>query len=160
MAIDETFEYEALTARFYSRESSTLTIATFMAAASLTVLAIGVQIADPRIWLMGLAFSFAGIVYRELTVFTMDRKDLRRIREIERNRGFRQLTKWDKFFKALRWFMFRCAIITPFAGLVRFWAIVDRWLPMWWMFYPLWLLYPLGSALAEYYCVDKDRPRN
>lgn len=156
--VDETFEYEALTARVCSRESSTLTIATFTAAASLTVLAIGVKIADPRIWVMGIAFSFAGMVYRELTVFTIDRRELGRIREIWHNSGFPP-TKWD-FFLALRSFMFRCAVITPLAGLVRFWAIVDPWLPKWWMFYPLWLLYPLVFALGECYCFDRDRPRD
>jgi hypothetical protein len=119
MTTDEDSEYEALTARVNSRESSTLTVATFTAVASLTVFAIAVQIRDPRVYLMGLAFSFGGIVYLELTAFTMDPKDVRRIREIESKRGFRQLTKQDKFFKALRWFMFRCAMITPFAGLVR-----------------------------------------
>ena len=163
MAIDETFEYEALTARVYSRESSTLTIATFTAAASLTFLAIAAQgemAKDIRIWLMGVAFSLLGIVYRELTVFTMDRKNLHRIRKIERNRHFPQPTKWDKFFRGFRWFVFRCAMISPAVGLVRLWAVLDSWLGNPFAFLLVWLLYPVIVGVAEYVYVDRDRPRD
>jgi hypothetical protein len=155
---DDKARYEALTARLYTRESSTLTITTFTAVAALTFLAIVAQLNDIRLYVLGILFVGFGVLYRELTVHTVDRADLQVIRQIERSHGYlKKLTRPEKLCRFVRWFIFRCAVVTPAVGLIRFWAILDQWLPMWWIFYPVCIsAYPLIASAAEYYIVDRD----
>jgi len=115
------FEYEALTARVYTRETSTLTIATLTTAAALAFLAIIVerQVSEMRVYLvLGLLFTSAGIIYRELTLFTIDRKQLLRLRQIERDpRTFPNgIPTYHGFWTYFRWFVFRCVVFSPVLG--------------------------------------------
>jgi hypothetical protein len=52
-----------------------------------------------------------GIVYHELTVLTIDRKELRQImRPMEDKLGVPKRTEWDKFFQFTRWLVFRVTV--------------------------------------------------
>ena len=118
------FEYEALIERVYTRETSTLTIATLTTAAALAFLAIIVerQISDMRVYILGLLFASAGILYRELTVFTIDRNQLLRIRQIEHDsRMFPTgIPTYHGFWTYFRWFVFRCVMFSPVLGFIYF----------------------------------------
>jgi hypothetical protein len=146
---DLRYRYDALTAEVQARESSTLAIATFTAAASLAFLAIVAQgdIRDARVYFLGLLFVLCGLLYRELTVFTIDRKQLAWIREIEerlRNSGrglFPESTRWDNFYTNLRRFVFRCVVWLPVVFLLRYLARLDL--------YDYWIVGPVLRYLAD-----------
>jgi hypothetical protein len=155
---DDEARYEALTARLYARDSATLTITTFASVAALTFLAVVAQLKDVRLYVLGILFVAFGVFYRELTVHTADRADLQVIRRIERSRGwFTKPTGREKLCRFFRWFAFRCAMVTPAVGLIRFWAILDQLLPEWWIFYPICIgTYPFLAGVLEYLRIDPD----
>lgn len=115
------FEYEALTTRVYTRETSTLTIATLTTAAALAFLAIIAQrqVSEMRVYLvLGLLFTLAGIFYREVTLFTIDRKQLLSLRQIERDSRIfpNGIPTYHGFWTYFRWFIFRCVMFSPVLG--------------------------------------------
>ena len=124
------FEYEVLTARVYTRETSTLTIATLTTAAALAFLAIVVerQVSDTGVYLLGLLFALVGILYRELTLFTIDRKQLARIRQIQDDRRIfpNGIPTSHRFWIYSRWFIFRCVIFSPVFGFLRYLGLVGE----------------------------------
>lgn len=121
------FEYEAVTARHYSRESSTLTICTLTTAAALALLAITAEAAqsvpDLRIYAMGLLFAVGGIAFHEVTVFTIDRVTLDWILPKEDPVvGFfpEKAPEVGRLWRSGRWFVFRAMMWTPLAGFLRY----------------------------------------
>jgi len=73
--------------RLYSRENSTLVFATVAASASLLILTFVLQNFVPPLfsWIanIGFVFSILGPLYREVTIFTIDLSDYRRIGKTE-----------------------------------------------------------------------------
>lgn len=85
--------HEEESRRLHARENSTLILATVAASASLLILATvfdnSVSLQDSWISWIGLIFSMLGPLYREVTIFTIDLSDYRRIGE--RRREYRWL---------------------------------------------------------------------
>lgn len=156
-------EYEALTQRVYTRESSTLTIATFATGSALVFVAIAANaivakqgLGDPRLFGFGILFVVAGILYRELTIFSIDMQQLRMIRRIE-NELFPDWPKPNRYLRFLRWVAFRTFMWCPAVLLLRLTAFFD-WLDiLTYAFVMGILIYPLPVAFAEYYFVDRDQ---
>jgi hypothetical protein len=155
------FEYESLTERVYSREDSTLTITTLTTAGALAFLAIVFESQRPTrgIYLIGLIFSLAGLAYRELTVFTIDRRQLVRIRQIENNpRIFPNgVPRADAFWTFLRWFVFRCIVFSPAVGFLRYWGFGGA--NPWFFALALGLSVPLLLSTFEYLLIDRPQRR-
>jgi hypothetical protein len=120
------FEYETLSRKLSARESSTLTIATFTAAGALIIFSLLLEprVADWRMYVFGASFLFGGIVYRELTVFTIDRLQLVRIRQLERHRRLfpDRLPQIHPFWRFLRSLVFRGALVYPAVFFLRYMA--------------------------------------
>lgn len=152
--VDVEYErYQAVAQRHYARESSTLVITTFLSAGALAFLAIvteGTVPIDPRFYAAGIGFGVLGIAYHELTVLTIDRKELRQImRPMEDKLGLPKRTEWDKFFQFTRWLVFRLAVVTPAAGLLRIWGPLDN-LDLLVFIVVVWLPYPLVLSIFHY----------
>jgi len=142
------FEYEALTTRLYTRETSTLTIATLTTAGALAFLAIVVErgVSDKGVYLLGLFFASVGILYRELTLFTIDRKQLFRIRQIEGDHRIfpNGIPTYQGFWTYFRWFIFRCVILSPVVGFLRYLGLPAE------IVIVFGLLVPLFLTVTEY----------
>jgi len=155
-------EYDALTQRVYTRESSTLTIATFATGSALVFVAVVADaivakqgLGDPRLFGFGLLFVAAGILYRELTVFSIDRQQLQRIREIEREL-FPEWPKPNPYLRFLRWLVFRVFMWSPAVLLLRLTGRFDCLGILTFAFVMGVLIYPFPAALAEYCLLDRD----
>ena len=155
-------EFEALTQRVYTRESSTLTIATFTTGSALVFVAIVANaivakqgLGDPRLLGFGVLFVIAGILYRELTVFSIDRQQLRMIRRIE-HKLFPQWPKPNACLRFFRWLVFRMFMWSPAVLLLRLTALFDRLHILAFAFVMGVLIYPLPAAFAEYWFLDRD----
>ena len=157
-------EYEALTQRVYTRESSTLTIATFTTSSALVFVAIvadaivtGQRLGDMRLLGFGILFVAAGILYRELTLFSIDRQQLQRIRQIEQEL-FPEWPRPNPYYRFFRWLVFRMFMWSPAVLLLRLTAFLDPLLGhlLVFAFVIGVLVYPLPVALAEYWFVDRD----
>jgi hypothetical protein len=108
---------EMIQARINTRETSTLTIATVAASASLVLLALA---ANPEssfaythhAWLRfaGFLFALLGIIYRELTILTADAADYSRLRELCPDLGS---IRSGRFWRA---FMLRALLLSTLAA--------------------------------------------
>jgi len=79
-------EYETLRERLNTRENSTLTFSTVTASASFILLSFFVnsnQSSEDSFFFLGIIFTFLGIIYRESTIFTIDRVESKRLRQLE-----------------------------------------------------------------------------
>jgi hypothetical protein len=78
-------EYERLKDKLNTRESSTLVFSTVTASASLAILSILIEkrtIPEPY-FIIGAIFTLVGILYRELTILSIDRVEYGRLRQLE-----------------------------------------------------------------------------
>jgi hypothetical protein len=123
---DLKFEYDALSQKVSTRESSTLAIATFTAAGALVFFALLLETekADWRIYVLGATLLVGGILYRELTVFTIDRVQFSRIRSLEDNKTLfpNGVPRVHWFWRFLRSLAFRVALVYPPAFFLRYMA--------------------------------------
>jgi len=80
---------DLLLARINTRETSTLTIVTVTSSASLVLLGLagvsgsGIVLVHPWLRLGAFAFAMFGILYREITILTIDFRDLKELYELE-----------------------------------------------------------------------------
>jgi hypothetical protein len=142
------FEYERLSRRVSTRESSTLTIAAFMTAGASVFFALLLRTSDWRMYLAGTGLILVVIVYRELTVFTIDRVENERIHELESDRRLfpREVPRIGRISRFFRSFVFRLALLffpVFFLRLMTYGGDVLFALSL-----VIWLLYALIPSLA------------
>jgi hypothetical protein len=128
------FEYGVLATRVYARETSTLTFAALTTAGALAFLAIllqGVKAPPRGLYVIGVGVSLVGFAYRELTVFTIDRKEVGRMTVIENDRRIfpNRLPRPHWLGTFLRRFAFRCVIFSPAVVFMRYygWYTPNPW---------------------------------
>ncbi len=118
--------FEQLLAQLTQRESSTLTIVTVASSASLVLLGVALTMAtSPPNWLGGAGYFFplAGLSYRELTIFTVDRRNLNEIRWIT---GY-DMKASQQPARHLRRFMVLAIVVLPsFLWVLHFSSYVSR----------------------------------
>jgi hypothetical protein len=111
--------------RINTRESSALTIATVASSSSLVVLALTVEhdlgVSHPWLPWFGLLFALLGFVYREVTIFSVDWVEHRKLslslrREIEEERS----TAWTQVATFIRRFVIRFFLLLPFGAWIAF----------------------------------------
>lgn len=117
----------------------------------------GLKLGDMRLLGFGILFVTAGILYRELTVFSIDRQQLQRIRQIE-HELFPGWPKPNPYHRFCRWLVFRMFMWSPAVLLLRLTAFLDPLLGniLVFAFVIGVLVYPLPVALAEYWFLDRD----
>ncbi|MGD0176672.1 MAG: hypothetical protein ABSC50_07600 [Candidatus Bathyarchaeia archaeon] len=109
---------DLLVARISTRETSTLTVATVTSSASLVLLGLaGVpNPSAPHPWLRLGAFAFAmlGILYREITILTIDLRDWKRLYEL--------VPQLKQEFRPGRWsrrFLVRLLLLSPLGATIQ-----------------------------------------
>jgi hypothetical protein len=115
---EERMRVQRLISELSSRENSTLIVSTIAASASLAILAVATQHGNAppfdSTFLIGIAFSFIGFIYREVTVFFVDLQDYRSL-----NLNARPLTSSDRSRKIAvfsRMFIIRFLLLMPIAA--------------------------------------------
>ncbi len=115
---DRELRLQELQGDLNTRESSTLVIATVASAASLTLLGIA-GLTTARInglWILGVLFPIAGIGYRELTIFSIDRQQyLELVRLVATRRPIPSITSAEFWFKQIRRWGLRVLLLSPAA---------------------------------------------
>jgi hypothetical protein len=110
--------FQGLLSELNTRENSTLALATLASSASLVLLGL---VANPSATIgrgflekLGMLFPLLGILYREVTIFTIDRADYSDLRAILSDIGFaRNKGKLKSTAKLVRRFIVRILLVLP-----------------------------------------------
>lgn len=150
---DLRFEYEVLSQKISTRESSTLTIATWLIAGALIFFVIVFEgLGDWRIYAFGLVLIVCAVAYREVTVFTIDRVELARLRELQHNKTLfpNGLPQAHPFWSFLRSLVFRGVMWSFAVFVLRYLALPIPFLGDLVTFVVVMLVFPAGVSIVEW----------
>lgn len=118
-----------------TRESSCLTFATVASSSSLIILTLVIEreLGPSYFWLnvIGIGFGLLGVLYRELTIFTVDLTEYRLLTLgfCAKLREARTATKWLRFTRMVRRVIPRFFLLMPLGAWLIFMWKLDAYLP-------------------------------
>ena len=104
--------FQELISQLSTRESSTLVVATVASSASLVLLGIGTGQEPLAHFWAGFLFPVGGEIYRELTIFTIDRSDSLELANLSQKESTFSHSKWS-WTRHLRRFAIRLFLLGP-----------------------------------------------